>query len=433
MQNGPSTKRDRDNNKKERLLSKDYVLLMSSSFSVAMINHFFLAVMPLYIAYIGGSTMIAGFFISFYALAALAIRPVAGILSDKYGRCKLIIIGAAVISVFSFCNAFIVVIPVLLVIRMIQGLGFGLQSTSANAAAADVVPKSRLAEGIGYFTLYSTVAQAIGPSIALAIVAGDTMKDYQTLFFVSAAVCAAGATAGSLITYERKRKLLAVRAGECTEKSRATTQDRLPAISDTPLPKTLLGFEYAVFVPMAAIMLFNIALVSVFGFLAPYARWRGLTNPGLFFTISAMGVVVSRMIVGRIVDKRGADVIVIPSLAVLAGSLMLFSIVESRVAFFILALPIGLSQGALMPTFNTMIFRRCSPARRGTAAGAYFTAIDMGYVVGAPLLGALADAMDFRYIYWAAVVFAMLSLLLYLLACSDKRYNARILKSNKTS
>jgi len=150
----------------------------------------------------------------------------------------------------------------------------------------------------------------------------------------------------------------------------------------------------------------------------------------MFFTISAIGVVISRTIFGRLVDKRGADIVVIPSIVVFAGSLVLLSIVESRAAFFILAIPIGLSQGAMMPTFNAMIFRRCSPARRGTAAGAYFTAIDIGYAAGAPLLGALADAFDFRYIYWASVLFAASALVLYLLVCSDRRYNAKISKTD---
>jgi predicted MFS family arabinose efflux permease len=91
----------------------------------------------------------------------------------------------------------------------------------------------------------------------------------------------------------------------------------------------------------------------------------------------------------------------------------------------ILAFPIGLSVGAILPTFNSMIFKRCSPERRGTASGAYFAAIDIGFALGAPLLGALADALDHGYIYRAGAVSVTLALILYLSVCSDKRYKAR--------
>jgi len=173
----------------------------------------------------------------------------------------------------------------------------------------------------------------------------------------------------------------------------------------------------------------NMAIVGVFGFMAPFARWKGIGNPGMFYTITAIGVVISRLIFGRVVDKRGADIVIIPGIIVLVSSLALIPFIESRAALCVLAFPFGLSQGALFPTLNAMLFRRCSPARRGTAASAYYTALDIGYASGAPLLGALADALDFRYIYWAAAFFSAIGLSVYLLACSDKRYNAKHLKN----
>ncbi len=74
----------------------------------------------------------------------------------------------------------------LLAIRALNGLGFGMHSTSGGAVAADVVPKSRMTEGIGYFGLYATAASAVGPVIALAIVGDGEIRDFQFLFFLAA-------------------------------------------------------------------------------------------------------------------------------------------------------------------------------------------------------------------------------------------------------
>jgi len=430
MLNLPVKRRERDTGD-ERLLTKDYLLLMFSSFTVSLINYFFLAVTPLHVDLIGGSSLIAGVFISVYAFSALLMRPFAGLLSDKYGRVKLLIIGATVLAVFSVAYGLTAVILILLGIRIIMGFGFGMQSTCGNAAAADVVPKSRLAEGLGYFALHSSVAQAIGPGIALAIVAGGALKDFQTLFFVSAFMSAASVVTNCLITYERKRKLLEKTAAECPEENREIIPEQHPEISEKPLPKTFLSFEYAVFVPMVVLILINIGIVGVFGFMAPFAKWKELGNPGLFYTITAIGVIISRLTLGKIVDKLGADVVVIPGIVVIVTCLTLFPFIESRTALFILALPFGLSQGALFPTINAMLFKRCSPARRGTTAGAYYTALDIGYSAGAPLLGALADALDYRFIFWVAAVFAVIGLFVYLMACSDRLYNAKQLKNSQ--
>ena len=411
--------------KQDRLLSKDYVLLMFSSFASAMMNHFFLSAMPLYVAFLGGSTFQAGLFVTFYAMAALIVRPTSGMLSDKYGRVKLLIFSAALCSAHCIFYGLTASIPLLLMLRLVGGAGFGVHSTCANAAAADVVPKSRLAEGIGYFTLYGTVAQAIGPGIAIAIVAGDTLGDYKALFYFSAALCAAGTITNSLITYERKRRKHETRIGGAASETKEMPHEPMPSAPGAPLPKTFLGFEYAVFAPMAVIILINIGIAGILAFLATFSRWKGFGNPALFFAISAAGILISRLFFGKLVDKRGSDIVIIPGIIILAAGLSVLPVVGSRAVLFVLAFPLGLAQGALLPTLNAMIFRRCSAARRGTAAGAYFTALDIGYAISAPLLGALADALDFRFIYWASSLYVAIALVAYLLICSDKRYNAR--------
>lgn len=191
------------------------------------------------------------------------------------------------------------------------------------------------------------------------------------------------------------------------------------------LPKTLLGFEYAVFAPTAVLILLQTGLAGIMVFLAPFSRWKDFGNPALYYIVSAIGTLISRFLFGRVADRRGSDVIVIPGMAVLVACLAVLPTVKSLNSLIALALPIGIAQGAVMPTLNSMLFKRCSPARRGTASGAYFAAIDLGFAIGAPLLGALADARDYSFMYWAAAVFVVLSLALYILISTDKMYNRK--------
>jgi predicted MFS family arabinose efflux permease len=137
--------------------------------------------------------------------------------------------------------------------------------------------------------------------------------------------------------------------------------------------------------------------------------------------VSAVGMLISRLFFGKVADRRGSDIIIIPGMAVMIIGLALFPAVGSVTALTMFALPLGLAQGAVGPTFNSMLLRRCSPERRGTASGAFFMSIDAGFAIGAPLLGALADARDYSYIFYAGAVSVTLSLALYLFIASDRR------------
>ena len=434
----------------ERLLSKDFVLLMVILLGQSFMNSFFVATNPLYIARLGSSTTQAGVITTAYVLAAVAIRPVSGVLADKSGRVKQIVIGAIICTITCALYGFTGFIPLLILIRAANGVGFGAMSTCTGAAVADVVPKKRLAEGIGYSGMSSTFAQAIGPGIAIALIQGDTLGEYKMLFLMSAGICAAVAVCGCFITYERRRKHTAAFAGTAANQDatsgedvspradalpgneKAPEEDSLPENTDSAaLPKAIFGFEYAVFAPVIVMILMYVGVGGgVLSFLTPFARWRGISNAGIYFAVNAAGVFLSRLVVGKIADKRGSDIIIIPGMAVMIVCVALFPIIKSVTSLAIFALPLGLAQGAVMPTFNSMLFRRCSPARRGSASSAYYVGIDTGFAIGAPLLGAFADAFDYRYIFWVGSVFIALALVLYLLAASDKRHNARLLRES---
>jgi len=409
--------------KKDRLLSKDYVLITLSASGTSFMNFFVAAVLTLYLERIGGLRLHAGLMSTFFSIASLVSRPLIGTLSDKFGRVRFLVVGALICAAMSALFGMTAVIPVLFIIRAFNGVGFSMHSTCAGAVAADVLPASRLNEGIGYFAMHSTIAQAVGPWIAIAIVYSDTLASYRLLFLIAAALCLMSAAASASITYERKRRKAL--AGQQSSAPPPVKAELSGMRNDEPLPKTFLGFEYTAYPTIAVMILLYFGIVGIMLFIPPFARWKGFGNAGLFFAISAIGIFIARIIFGKVADRRGADIVIIPWIAVLAVCLFALPFVGSTAAFIAIGIPLGFAQGAVMPTFNAMLFQRCSPSRRGSASGSFFAAIDIGFAIGAPMLGAIADARDFGYIFWVGAIFVALSLVLYLLISSDKKYNAK--------
>lgn len=409
--------------KKDRLLSKDYIIIMLASTGTAFCNYFFFTALPLYAEKVSGSEFYSGLMLTVYSFAALLARPVSGIVSDKFGRVKLLVAGALICAVACFLYGITTSILLLLGIRFINGIGFGMHSTCGGAVAADVLPKSRMAEGIGYFGLYATVASAFAPMVALTIVGNGEMRNYQLLFFLASGICFLSMIFDSMISYERKKKKAARQAAEWNSKEALDNSREAVAPPEEPvvLPKTLMGFEYAVFLPVAVLILLFFAQSSMNTFLTLFADSRDLGNIGLYFTFVAVGMLVSRMLFGRLMDKSGPDRIVIPGIIGIAICTALVPFVHSTVFLFALGIPVGLCNGAVFPSINSMLFLRCSPQRRGTASAAYFAAIDIGFMIGGPVFGFVAQYLSYSVVYWTASGLTVIALFLYLKAVAEKK------------
>ncbi|MCL1828855.1 MAG: MFS transporter [Oscillospiraceae bacterium] len=411
-----------EKSKKERLLSKDYILVILSILGVNMLNNFFLATIAPYMNILTGKVVYGGVMISVYAATAMLVRPASGILSDKFGRVKQIALGAFVCAASCLCFGFTKSLPLLIILRITGGIGFGMNSTCVGAAVADVVPRSRLSEGIGYYGLYSSVGQMVAPAIALSIVSGGGLNDYRNMFFTAAIICAASGVTGACISYERKLKKSGVPEPRKDTPEHAHVKS---ADSGTRPAKVFFGFEQVVFAPCLVILLFMSGFTGVLSYITAFAEKSGLGGAGFFFTASAVGMLISRLFLGKAVDRFGPDAIVIPSLAVMTACLALIPELPSAAALVILALPIGISQGAVYTTMNSIIFIRCSPAHRGTASGAFFAAMDIGYAAGAPFLGAVVDASGFTVMYRITAVFVLLAFAAYMLFASDRKYHKK--------
>jgi len=325
---------------------------------------------------------------------------------------------------------------VLLVIRLINGAGMSLATTSSGAAVPDIVPKARLAEGVGIYGILSTVAQALGPLLALAIVnSGEGMAGFTRLFFVSAAFCAISAIAGCFIRYERKQKrerakeqTLEVAPEHKQPEPEPIMEQGAPGSIEVSRPeKTFLGFDYRVLIVSIVVIINYFGLSSVLSFLTLYGKTRGFAIEyiGWFFFASAAGVMISRLFCGKIVDRRGADVVVIPGFLVLATAFFIIPLMPSLPFLVCIGLPYGIAVGAVNPSLNAIMFKRSSPKRRGTASAAFYLSIDVGIMAGAPVMGLIADTFSFTWVYWLSSVSIIVALLLYILIVSEKRYQRR--------
>lgn len=397
---------------KERLWTGDFIMIMVACAGISFCNYFFLSTMPIYMLRLTGSPVYAGLITLIFTYSALIIRPIAGLLSERYGRTKLLICGAALCAAACVLYQFSGVILTFVLLRVLHGVGFGLHTTAGGAVPADVVPKSRLAEGLGIFGLYGTIASAVAPGIALSVIGQAGNAGFRLLFILAAAIAFVCMILDLFIRYEKKGKRLA---------SEPRLEQKEEAEGSKPRPKALLGFEAGVLLPSAVLLLIFIAMSSISAFLALYAGVEGLGNIGLYFTASAAGMFLSRFFLGKVSDRCGADVVVLPSLGILIICFLLLPLIKTTALLVLLGLPMGLAQGAVCPALNMLLFKRTSASRRGSTSAAYFSAIDIGLGGGALLFGIVAHRLGYHAVFWGAAVAVAAALGVYMVFLQGKK------------
>ncbi|WP_405798808.1 MFS transporter [Streptomyces longwoodensis] len=153
---------------------------------------------PLYMAEDGFSTFMVTVVFATYAVGVIISLVLAGHLSDQFGRKKLLLpaIGLELVAAVLFLTS--TSLPMLLVARLVTGLGVGMVTATATAHLHDLHTAHRPGASTQRFELVSTAANigglGVGPLVA-GILAQWVTGPLRTPYLVFAALLLASALA----------------------------------------------------------------------------------------------------------------------------------------------------------------------------------------------------------------------------------------------
>ena len=375
-----------------RIWSRFFLLLLVVDLAAYLAHYMLLTSLPAFTEYIGGTAADAGILAGSFTLAGILLRPLFGMILDARGRRIVLTLGAVVLVVTTALYPLVTLIPLLVLLRFVHGGGFSAYTTAAGTILADIVPKTRLAEGIGYVGIAGTVATALGPVIGNYL-AG---RDFGLLFaglVVLGVICLAGAL---WMDYERKG------LGRAADSASAPRKGRF--FERSALWVSLVSFF--VCFPLDAVMIY----MQTFG------ADRGFTNIGLFFPVHAVGMVLTYLFLGRMVDRVGPGRVFVPSLLLVMASFVLLAFAGSEWIVAIAAFLFGVGLGLIGAILRAMLIRLSPPESLGAANATYMTASDLGFGIGAVTLGVLVQSASFTAFYLVSASFGILALGVYLIA-----------------
>lgn len=371
------------------LWNTSYLLLILVSLITAMGFNMVYVIISKYAMGITASLTIAGVASGIFSIAALVIRPFAGMTVDKFNKKTLFIIANAFIGVAVVGYAFSHFVPVLFFFRIMHGVAFGLSSTVNIALVTRYIPKERMGEGLGYYGLGQVVAQVISPNLAVYI---EGKYGFQQLFLIVASFSFLGALLLTRLYYPKSGK------------SDSIGKMKLSINS-------LIAKEVIVYAIVGGMFSFGNGIVS--SFLLLLGQERNIENISLFFSVGAIVIFILRLFIGRIVDKQGLTLVVNISLVVTALSMVLIGVTPILSLLLVASVLKSIGQGGGQISLQTECIKRVDAGRVGVATSTFYIGADIGQGVGPMIGGAISSGFGYTTLFMVCAVLMLLSMLVF--------------------
>lgn len=381
------------------------------NFFVTLVFYLLIVIIGVYaVDEFDASTSQAGLVTGIFIVGSLIGRLLIGRFIESIGRRKTLFIGT-IFFILTLLLYFVNFgITFLLITRLLHGIAGGMVGTATGTIVAQIIPSTRKAEGIGYFSMSATLATAIGPFIGLYM---SQHTDFQMIFIFTLALGVI-----SLIT--------------------AFFVD-VPEMEGSAKPTETKGFKISNYIEPKALPIALITLVvafcysSVLSFINFYAIEIDLVSAAsFFFLVYSIAVLLSRPITGRIMDLKGANYIMYPCFIALAAGLFLLSTASLSITLLAAGVLIGLGFGNLQSSTQAVAVKVTPPHRMGLATSTFFIFLDAGLGFGPYLLGFMIPLTGYSTLYVILGVVVLASIVLYYFLHGKKELSRRTLVKDPT-
>ena len=374
-------------NKPSGLWSLNFIFACIANFMTGFAFYLLIPTLPFFIIKeFNVEEAVIGAVLSSYVIAVVIIRPVSGFLLDSYDRKTIYILSFVFFAALFFGYIIAYSLILLIFLRFLQGLTWGIATTAGSTIAIDIIPSRRRGEGIGYYGLTINLSMAVGPLAGLFI-----QKHYPFFYIIYLAIITSflGLIIALLIKTPPKEKKVHERL----------SFDRFIMTRGIPI-----GINF---------MLLAIPYGMILAFSAMYGTELHVSNTGMFFTYLAAGIGVSRIFSGKLIDKGKIHLTSLAGIIVLSAGFFLLSLSFSDWSYFLSALLIGVGYGTIFPAFLFLFINMANHNQRGTANSTYYTSFDIGIGVGMILAGKIAEISSLSTAFGVSALFSFISIFYY--------------------
>lgn len=337
------------------------------------------------------SNTLAGFAVTASAVASGVTSPPFGVLADRIGARRVIVVGLFLIALASVFIGLSGSYPMLLVGLLIMGIASGTYHAPASALIAEVFPFARRGIALGTHTTAGHLAFFAAPLVAGALAATGSWRTPYVVFAIAPALCG----------------VLLLRVAPPGTRSTERHQ-WLATLTDIGRVARAVGSLVILSI------LAQVLISSALAFLALYlvsARGVSPVLAAALFGVPQLAGLVAAPLSGVLSDRFGRPAILLGALIASGPALWLLTVMPIELVIIPLLL-IGACLSFRATTTEVLIIDNTPVTRRSTVLGSYYLINQPVGGIAAPIFGAMADAAGIGTAFsWLAYAFIVLSLI----------------------
>ena len=315
-----------------------------------------------------------GWMLLVFLIADAIVLIAAGKLGDRVGRAKVAVAGLALIAVGSLVCAVAPSFSVILVGRVIEGIGVGALFSGLLAIIADAVPAESRGRAFGLWALIGAFAVLLSPLV------GGALAEYLSwrwIFVLNAVI--------SLVALAAARRYIS--AAPPTRESAAAGRSSLLGSTNYAAGTAVVALIYATMALTGLLLVFFLTVVT----------GLGLTVTGLTIMAYAVWWLVLPPFTGRLADRAGVrtPMIIGTCLGAIGFGILILGAGSQNMLIVSLGLCcVGIGVAFVIPAANAAAMSNVPPDIRGDASGINMTVRIVGSIAGLALSIILLRSLD---------------------------------------
>lgn len=376
----------------KHVYNRNIILILAASFffmsSPMLIN-------PLITGFskeLGSSTMFAGIVAGLMNITSLFLRPIAGNLVDHHSKYLLSSLGGIFLLIASIGYVIVVNPFWLLIIRIINGLGYVLCTVCMATWMASLLPRERTGSGMGIYGLMNALGMALAPALGIYLY---QQFGYRRAFIASAVSSALMILLVQFVTdhgYPTKQ----------SSQQQHSKKFRIVQVKVLPIAIIFMLFALPYFATQAYIVSYVVST-------------HATVAVGSFFPIYAVLLLILRMSMKSLFDTVPFGRFLYISLLSTLIGLLALSHLTNNLMMFIAALGLAGGYGLMFSICQSTSLLIVPRNEQGLANSTFYIGMDLGMSMGPIIGGVIRSVIRITWFYPAMMLTLPIIWLIYYL------------------
>lgn len=388
--------------KNNKIWNRQFILLFITNLLVLAAFYASIPIIPVYCQEIGITGSKVGIVLTAMSVATILFRPVAGYLLDNFNRFRVYLVFLAL-----FCLSFpaFIAFPIfgaLIIVRLYMGAVYSVCGSATMTLAGDVLPRTKVTEGISRFAFTISIGMAVGPYVGIQVQNYMSSKaSFLTIFGIT---------------------VVAFICVWCCRMKYPKVERKKFSIKDS-IYKPALPF-------MFNMMFLMIPYGAVIAYSSILAQEKNLTSVlPYFYIFLVVGMLLSKLSTQRMIDAGKHKILVFISLIILIVTMFSYIFLSTGVHLLAAGFFFGLGYGILQPLFQAFVTGTTPAPKRGVANATYMLSYDIGIGIGSLLMGFMQESIGLTNGFALTAIAYVVGGIIYI-TYSDRYY--RRLRDNTT-